>query len=274
MNTTIPDRIVEALRSLVDRAVLWIPDLVVGAILALVALVVAKVIELVFRVVLARVRLDRLLARAGVDQTLHGFGVRQSLNEFLPRVVYFLILFLFVRTGAQVLGLDAISDAIGAALGYLPNLLAALLILLVGGAAAQFVAASATNAARDSGIEYAASLGRFVYGGLLFVLGVMAISQLRVDTEIIRLIVICGLAGLSLAFGLSFGLGTRDVTRNIVAGYYARKVLDTGRHIEIAGEQGVWVAITPTQALIRQEQRLVSVSNQALLDGIVKQQVA
>ena len=46
------------------------------------------------------------------------------------------------------------------------------------------------------------------------------------------------LAGLVLAFGVSFGLGTRELTRNIVAGYYARKVLETGRPIEVAGGRG------------------------------------
>jgi small-conductance mechanosensitive channel len=99
----------------------------------------------------------------------------------------------------------------------------------------------------------------------------MAIAQLRVDTDIIRIVTTCALAGVALAFGLSFGLGTREITRNIIAGFYARKVFRIGEPLEIRGERGVLEGITPTQTLLRVDERLVVISNSAFLDEIARQ---
>lgn len=265
------DRIVDVLRSLLDRAVLWVPDLVIGLVLALVALVSAKVAEVVFRVVLRRVRLHQFLERVGIADTLQRVGLGRSIDDVLPRVLYFFVLFLFIRTGAQELGLDAIAEVIGAALGYLPNVLAAVLILLLGSAAARVLGTYVATSSREYGVEYAASLSRFVSGVVVFVSGVIAVTQLRIDTAIVSLVVGCVLAGLALAFGLSLGLGTRDIARNIVAGYYARKILETGRTVEVSGEKGVLLAITPTQAILKQNDQTVSIPNDALLAQTVKQ---
>ena len=271
MNGVALDRIVDVLRSLLDRTVEWIPDLVIGLVLVLVALMSAKLVEVVCRAVLRRDRLHEFLGRTGVEDTLQRVGIRRPLEEFVPRVLYFLVLFLFVRTGAQELGLDAIAEVIGTTLGYLPNVLAAVLILLGGSVAARVVGTYVTTSSREYGVEFAASIGRFVTGVILFVCGVVAVSQLRIDTEIVSLVVGCVLAGLALAFGLSFGLGTRGITRNIVAGYYARKVLETGRAVEVSGEKGILVAITPTQAILKQNGQMVSIPNEALLAQTVKQ---
>jgi small-conductance mechanosensitive channel len=98
----------------------------------------------------------------------------------------------------------------------------------------------------------------------------MAITQLQIDTEIIRVVTSAILAGMALAFGLTFGLGSRDVTRNILAGYYARKTFEVGREIEVSGERGELKGITPTQTLIQQGDRVVAVANSVFLDEVVK----
>ena len=128
-----------------------------------------------------------------------------------------------------------------------------------------------SEAASNSGIEFASTLGGVVSGLLLFVLGIMAVSQLKIDTEIIRVVTTAILAGMALSFGLAFGLGSRDVVRNIIAGHYARKTFQLGREMEVRGERGELVSITPTQTLLQHEGRTVAVSNSVFLDEVVKQ---
>ena len=142
--------------------------------------------------------------------------------------------------------------------------------LLVGTAVSQFVGRTVTQAAEESGIEFARQLGSLVAGLILFVVGIMAIAQLRFDTDMVRIVTICTLSGLALAFGLSVGLGTRDITRNVLAGFYARKIFRPGAPIEIRGHRGVLRAITATQTLIDQETGLVSVANSVFLDETIR----
>lgn len=86
---------------------------------------------------------------------------------------------------------------------------------------------------------------------ILFVVGVMAIGQLRFDTDMVRIVTICALSGMALAFGLAVGLGTRDITRNVLAGVYARKIFRPGDPLEIRWRLG----LTVIQTLVRLDRR-------------------
>jgi hypothetical protein len=258
-------------QKLVQGVIAWAPKILLGVVVVILALVVAKVIEKVLRSILVRLRFDALLEKVGIDQALQKIGLRQEINQVVPRAVYFLLLFLFAKTAADAAGLVAISDAIGAFMAYLPNVIAAALILVLGGAAASFAGTTVAAAAGNAGIDFAPALGRIVSGVLLFVLGMMAVGQLQIDTVMIRLVTTAVLAALALAFGLSFGLGSREVTRNIIAGFYARKTFTIGEELEVSGERGILTAITPTQTLLEREGQTVAVANSVFLDQVVKQ---
>lgn len=247
-----------------------IPRLIAGLVVLLVLVLAAKLVERFLRVLLARVRFDALLAQAGLDRAMHRIGVRQSLNLVLPRLVYYLLLCLFARTAADAAGATAISVAIGGMFAFLPNVVAAVLLVVFGTSISQFAGRAVTRASEEAGIEFARPLGSVVAGVILFVVSIMAIGQLHFDTDMVRILTICSLSGLALAFGLSIGLGTRDVTRNVLAGFYARKLFRPGDPIEIRGHRGVLRGITAMQTLIDQEPGVVAVANTVFLEETVR----
>jgi hypothetical protein len=271
MLAQVQEQLVSTYQGVVTALIAWTPNILLAIVLLIVALVVAKLIERVLQAVMVRLRFDSIIEKVGIDQAIQRIGIRESLNHVIPRIVYYLLLILFAKTAADSLGLVAISDAIGAFMGYLPNIVAALLILVLGSTAAQFAGRAVTEAATNAGIEFAGSLGSLVSGVLMFVLGIMAISQLQIDTDIIRVVTAAILAGFALAFGLAFGLGSRDITRSILAGYYARKTFDIGKEMEVRGERGELRGITATQILLQQDDRVVAVGNSVFLDDVVKQ---
>lgn len=264
------EQIQEILASLQRMVVDSAPKVAVGIVAAIVLLILAKVIEKILRAVLTRIKIDAMLAQAGLDRVLQRAGIRQSLNAVLPRLAYYLLLLLFARTAADAFGLPAISQAIGALFGYLPKVVAAVLLLVVGSSVSQFAGETVQRAAEESGIEFAKALGGITAGLILFIVGVMAFSQLEFDTEMVRLVTACILGGICLAFAISIGLGTRDITRNLMAGFYARKVFVPGDKIEVRGQRGVLRSITPTQTLIEQDDVVITVANTVFLDDVVR----
>jgi hypothetical protein len=169
------------------------------------------------------------------------------------------------------LGLVAISGAIGAFFGYLPNIVAALLLLILGTSVGQFAGETVTQSALSSGIEFGPTLGKLVSGVIVFVCAMMAVAQLKIDTDIVRIVTSFILGGAALAFGISFGFGTRDIVRNITAGFYARKVLTVGKPLQIAGQQGTLVAITATHVILQADGVETAVANATLLEQVSKQ---
>ncbi|MCG8468359.1 MAG: mechanosensitive ion channel [Gemmatimonadetes bacterium] len=268
---TIGSQLSVAFRGLIDSIVAGAPRVVVGLVLLLAAILVAKIVERGLRAALRRLKLDRALERLGADRTLNRVGVSRPLSEVVARIAYFLLLLLFVRTAADGLGLTALSSAIGSFLSYIPYLVSAATILILGSVGAQAAGKAVGRAAESSGIEFATSLGTLATAALMLVIAIMAIGQLRIDTDIVRVVVMGALGAFALAFGLSFGLGSREITRNILAGYYARKTFTMGETLEVGDARGRLSAITPTQTLLEDGEQVVAVANSVFLEKVVRQ---
>lgn len=262
------ERIVESFEELMHSAIEMAPKILVGVVLLIVAVLFAKIVERVLRVILTRLKIDNIVQRAGVDQALSRIGLRKELNLFLPRLAYFLILMLLGKTVADSIGLTAVSNAFGAFFSYLPDIIAALLLLVLGSAAAQFAGKAVATAAEGSGIDFAPTLGRVVTALILFLVGVMAVSQLNIETEIVRIVTTVLLAAAGLAFALSIGLGTRDVSRNVVTGFYVKRLLEPGTVAEIGGHRGTVIGVTATHTLLQTDTGIVRLANSRFLDEI------
>lgn len=259
------------LNSLLKAVAGFLPKALTALGVFLVGLILAKIASKVINTIFDKLRLNDLLERVGLTGTLERFGLTETPGYLLSRLVYYLILALFIQSAAQSVGLLAVADAMTAFFGYLPSLLAAVLILLIGMIVAQFASAAVTRSARNSGVEFAPLLGRVVSFLIVFTVGLMAVTQLKIDTNIVLSVVLILLSGVSLALALTFGLGSREITRNLIAGFYARKIFEAGERIEIHGREGVLAGITPVHALIEEDGRVTTIPNSVFLEEAVRQ---
>jgi len=258
-------QLIQTYQNLVGDLIGAAPKIISGLVLVLLAWMVAKIVEKGVRLMMIRTNFDSVLGKIGIDTAIQQLGLRKSLSDVIPRVVYFLLLFLFARSLADTVGLTAISEAIGSFLGYVPNIVAAILILLVGSALGRFAGTTIARSAEGSGLEFAPALGRVLSAVVLFVAVIMAMAQLRIDTDIVRLVTALSMAGAALAFGLCFGLGSRTLVSNILAGLYVKRLFTPGTDIEIDGHRGVVVSVSTTSTILKQEGRDLVLANQDLL---------
>lgn len=257
-----------AYRDLVDMITRGLPRAVAGVLVAVGLVLLAKLLARLAALACRRLHVDGLSTTLGLEGMLARIGVADPASVWLPKLVYFALLMLFAQTAATVLGLTPIADSIRAFFGYLPNVVAAIAVLLGGTAAADFAGRAVRRAAENSGIDMAGTLGGVASALVLFVAGIMALAQLSIDTEMIRVVTICALSGIALAFGLSLGLGSRDVTRSMIAGFYARKLLRPGDTVTVGEHTGTLVMITPTQTVIQvPAQADLAVPNGVFLDS-------
>jgi hypothetical protein len=201
------EKLYDSFANLGNSIVSAAPKVLLGILLIIAGLIIAKLVEVVLRMILVRIHFDSLVEKAGIDKMLQRIGLRQQLNIFLPRLVYFLVVLLLARTVSDALGLVAVSGAIGAFFSYLPDIVAALLLLILGTTVGQFAGQTVTQAAENSGIDFASSLGKLVSGLIVFVTVMIGMAQLRIHEEMIYIVTSLILAAAALAFGIAFGLG-------------------------------------------------------------------
>ena len=198
-------KLLQSFSSLADSIIAGAPKFAIGVLLVIAGFIAAKIIEVVLRYALTRVRFDKLMEKAGIDRALQRIGLRQELNTFIPRLVYFLILFTLAKTGADAFGLVAISSAIGSIFRVFAQLSRRALVIL-GTSLGQFAGEMVAQSARNSGIDFAPSLGKLVSGLIIFVVCMMAVAQLEIDTEIVRIVTSFVLGGARWLSGSPSGL--------------------------------------------------------------------
>ena len=270
MDRYLEGQLIETIRGLVGWALAGLEGLLLGTVLLLVAIVVAKIVEKTLAAVLTRVGLNAQADHWGVTDTLARVGVQRPLAGVLGRLTFFIVLVFVAQVVADALDLSQISVLLGQVLAYVPRVLVAALILLLGSVAAGYGRRAVVQLARDSGVDYAPVLGTLFFGVVIFVLAVMAVNQLQIQTEAIWLMVGWLLGGLALGLGLAFGLGSREIVRNVLAGFYARQIFPIGKEVSLGDERGVLLSITPTKALLEQGDQIITVSNSTLIQEVVK----
>jgi small-conductance mechanosensitive channel len=215
---------------------------------------------------LRRLRLDALTERVGISSMLSNAGLDPSVANLLARLAYWLILFVFVLAAVESLGLIGVTEMLNRLVGYLPNVLAAALILLFGSLVAQVIGETLGKMTTQAGVTAGSALGQVVRYTLLVFAIILALGQLGIQTDLLTIAASALVIATTLALALAFGFGSRDLARNIMAGYHARESFEEGQQLSLRGHSGQLMSIGTVKAIIKTRKGLVSLPNAALTE--------
>jgi hypothetical protein len=172
---------------------------------------------------------SELLRRAGADRLFaeHGGQVYGAQSQKIKpsvvggELVKWLIRLVFLVAAANVLGMTQISELLNQVLLWIPNLIVAAVILLIAPLLARFVRGAIEVGAGQMGFSNAPLLGRIAEIAIISFAVLIAINQIGVAANLVNILFIGIVGALSLAFGLAFGLGGRDVAAELTRSWYA-----------------------------------------------------
>jgi hypothetical protein len=194
----------------------FVPALL-GAILLIVAgALVAKIAETVITKVLRLAGVDKLKDNKKVAQTLKDTGVKFDIVNIVGRVAFWIVIIIFAMAAVDVLGLSAMREVINELLAYLPNVLAAVVVLTVTIAGARLLREAITIALKQMSVDYAGIVGSFAHWAIIVFGSIMTIDQLGFDTTIITTNVTVVVAGVMLGLALAFGLGGKNQAEEVL----------------------------------------------------------
>lgn len=246
--------------------VTWLPNLLGALALLLIGWLVARLVQFVIGGLLRRLRLDVLTERVGIARLLSNAGLEPSVSYLLARLAYWLVLFVFVLAAAESLGLIGVAEMLNQLVAYLPNVLAAALILLLGSLVAQAIGDALGRMAVQAGVAAGAALGQVVRYTLLVFAIILALDQLGIQTSLLTIAASTLVIATALALALAFGFGSRDLARNIMAGFHARESFREGQQLSVRGHSGQLVNIGTVKSELKTESGLVSLPNSALME--------
>ena len=247
------------------------PNVIAAIALLIVGHFAGKLLAFVISRLLQRVGLDKLGDSAGLGDMAANGGFQLSASAIFGKIVYWLVFLTFLISAADALGLEYVSATINDFVDYLPKVIGALLVLVVGLAAAQFARTLVEAALAGINLGYERVIGGLVYGIVVVVVLSLAINQLEVETALMNQVIVILLLAAAAAVALAMGLGTRDVAGNIVAGVYARDLYAPGRHIKVGDVEGEIVEVGATSMVIRgADGTTITIPNRRLIDEQVE----
>lgn len=188
--------------------VAFIPNLVVAVVIFIVGWLVGAGLGRVVTQVVNSLRIDQALKPTGLERVLSRAGFELSSGKFLGFLVEWFFIIVFLVASLDVLHLTTvnlfISDVV---LGYLPQVIVAVLILLVAAVVAEAMENVVAGSARAASLHAAGFLGKVARYAIWVFAILAALSQLNVATAFIQTLFTGVVIAFSLAVGLAFGLG-------------------------------------------------------------------
>lgn len=206
-----------------DQLAVFIPKLIGAIVILIVGWLLAKVIRTVVEKLLKLVRFDKITDKARVDRFLEDGGIESTAIQIIGGLFYWLILLIVILAAFDTMGMYGASELFNEIILFIPNIIVAAFVLIVGFFVANILAQIAVSYLKNVKVYYAEAIGKFIhYGFILFVISI-TLTQLNIGSEIVNIAFMLLLGALCLAFALAFGLGARDHASRILENFIDRK---------------------------------------------------
>jgi small-conductance mechanosensitive channel len=244
-----------------------------GALLLLiVGLLAAIVLGRLVRRALVRAGLDRFADRSGTSELLGQAGLSRSPSGLVGTAVRLTIVVVAVFAALTLLGLAFLSDSLNEGILYIPRLLVALALVLIGVVLGAFARAWLERTSAQ--LDFPVAIGPVVQVLVIVLFGLCAAVQAGVAVAPLTAFAIILLAACAFMLALAFGLGARETARSLTSGRYARADFAVGQTIRVGDVRGEIVSIDAAATTLKAENETIRVPNSVLVERIVFVEVA
>lgn len=185
-------------------------------IIILVGWLISRAIKLIVTKILVTVKFDNLSEYTQLDEILAKGGIKYSLSELVGVICYWLSLLVTFVVALTTVNLVT-STLLDKVVSYIPNIIAAIFVLILGMFVATLLKNIIQTAANNAGLAQGKFLSRLVEIVVMVFATIIGLEQLNIGARIIELTIGIVLGSLGLAFAIAFGLGCRDLAEKTMS---------------------------------------------------------
>ncbi|HKG94243.1 MAG TPA: hypothetical protein VKA84_20190 [Gemmatimonadaceae bacterium] len=211
-----------------------LPTILAAVIILFAGYLLARLVERGTDRVLRKIRLNQLLERGGVMQAVERSGSHLNPTRVIANLFFWIVMFATMLVMASVLGFDSLATVVGQLVSYIPNVIAAIGIIIIGIVLGGFVGGLIMASA--GALHGGPTLARVGRSGVILLAVFMALEQLGIATDIVTTAFTILFGAVALAMALSFGLGNRELAGEITREWYERYRAERDRIAREAAE--------------------------------------
>lgn len=207
----------EAVTLSLVSALNFIPRLVSAAIVVAAGVVVGGVVKRAVVKALDLLKLSKILDESSFSKALKQADRRFSFKNLIGSLVWWFLIIVFLLPAADVLGLSRVGEILNAILLYIPNVIVAVVIVMLGAILGQFARDFVIGGAASLNSGIAQALGQLAHWSIVVFAIMAALTQLGVATNLIQILFTGFVAMVAIAGGIAFGLGGVDTAKELLA---------------------------------------------------------
>jgi hypothetical protein len=200
----------------------FLPQLIGAVLVLILGWIIAGLVAGLVERGLRAIGFERAAQSTGITGFVQRSGSNWSVSRIVAEIVKWFIRLVAIQAAASILGMAQITAIINSILLWLPNLVVALAIVVIGALIANFVAGLVRGATAQMGFTNPGVLSAIARYAILIFAIVAAVDQLGIAETIINTLFIGAVATVALAAGLAFGLGGQHTAAQITQGWYVR----------------------------------------------------
>lgn len=203
-------------------SLLWefLPALAGAALVLLAGYILAKLVQKGFARLLRRIHLNDLLRRGGIMSAVDSAAAHFNPSRIIAHLMFWVVMFTAMLVAANALGIDSLAPVFSELVGYVPSVIAAIVIVILGIVLGDFV--GGLIMASTHALHGGPTLARAGKAGVVVLAVFMSLQELGVATNIVTTAFAIIFGAVALAAALSFGLGNRDLAGEITRAWYER----------------------------------------------------
>ncbi|MFA6216855.1 MAG: hypothetical protein WDL87_04290 [Candidatus Omnitrophota bacterium] len=208
---------VEPAKTVVSQVSQFLVNVLLVIIILIIGWIISKFIKTVVAKLLKTVKLDELAKKIELDKLLAKGGISYTLSDLVSVVVYWLALLVTFVVAINSIGLPIAAELLNKVALYVPNIIAAIFILIFGMFVAIVLRNIVLTAATNAGLSQSKLLSQIVEIVVIVFAVLVTLEQLSIKAQIIEQAITVVLASLGLGFALAFGLGCKDIAGKFTA---------------------------------------------------------
>jgi hypothetical protein len=199
-----------------------IPKVIGFAIILVVGWIISSLVYKGIAALLRSIKFNDMAQRSGFADFVRKMGANTDSANMIGLAAKWFIRLVTLVVAFDALGLPAVSDVLRQLLLWLPNVVVAMVVLVIAGLAANALSRIVRGAAAEGGLKNPDILAKLT-SGLIWAFGiVVAVNQIGIATTLVNILFMAVMGALALALGLAFGLGGRDTASQIVRSWYSK----------------------------------------------------
>jgi hypothetical protein len=226
------------LGDILDKFISFLPNVLSAIAIFVIGIIIARFIEKIIRKLLVKIKADKLTEGLQKIEFIDKMNINVKLSNIIAKFVYYFLVLIFLVVSTDILGIPIVSNMIVDVFNFIPNLLIALLLLIIGLLLANWLKNLVLTVAKSLNLPSASLLSNLVFYFIFINVLISAMVQAKINIGFFSTNISLIIGGVVFAFALAYGLASKNIMSNIISSFYYKNKYKIGDYIKIGENEG------------------------------------